>query len=305
MTAPITLLAEGLAFPEGPVLLPDGSLAVCEIARGRVIRIEGGRTWTLAETLGGPNGAALGPDGALYVCNNGGFSWDRTQGWRPVARSAENAGGAIQRVDPATGVVDVIYDRCGDVPLVAPNDLVFDAQGGFWFTDHGHRSGRKLDFGAVYYARADGSFITEAAFPLIGPNGIGLSPEGDRLYVAETSSGRIWTWAIAAPGQLVRADWPSPTGGDLLAGLPGFWRFDTLAVEAGGNLAVAGLRRGGIAVISAEGALVEHVPFDDPYTTNICFGGAGMRTAFVTLSSRGEVVSLPWARAGLVLHPSA
>lgn len=302
MTAGVTLLAEDLAFPEGPVVLPDGSLVVCEIARGRVTRIAGGRSFAVAETGGGPNGAALGPDGALYVCNNGGFSWGRSQGWRPIGRAEGNAGGAIQRVDPATGAVDVLYDRCGEVPLVAPNDLVFDAHGGFWFTDHGHRAGRKLDFGAVYYARADGSSITEVAFPLIGPNGIGLSPAGDRLYVAETSSGRVWTWAITAPGRLAGADWPSPTGGDLLAGLPGFWRFDSLAVEAGGNLAVACLRQGGIAVISPAGALVERVPFDDPYTTNICFGGSGMRTAFVTLSSTGQLVSLPWARAGLVLN---
>ena len=302
MSADLTLLAEDLAFPEGPVVMPDGSIVVTEIARGRLTRIEAGRKSLLAKTGGGPNGAALGPDGALYVCNNGGFSWDQSQGWRPVARAEGNKGGSIQRVDPATGEVTVLYDRCGDIALCAPNDLVFDAHGGFWFTDHGHRSGRKLDFGAVYHALADGSAIREAAFPLIGPNGIGLSPDGRRLYVAETSSGRIWSWEVTAPGVLAKADWPSPNGGDLLAGLPGFWRFDSLAVEASGNVAVACLRQGGIAVISPAGALVERVAFDDPYTTNICFGGAEMRTAFITLSGSGRLVSLPWKRPGLALN---
>lgn len=302
MSGAVTLLAEGLAFPEGPVAMPDGSIIVTEIGRGCLTRVAKGRKSTLARVGGGPNGAALGPDGALYICNNGGFSWDRNAGWRPVARAPDNIGGSIQRVDLETGRVEVLYDRCGEVALVAPNDLVFDAHGGFWFTDHGHRSGRKLDFGAVYYARADGTAIHEAAFPLIGPNGIGLSPEGDRLYVAETSSGRVWSWHISAPGKLAKASWPSPTGGDLLAGLKGFWRFDSLAIEACGNVAVACLREGGIAVISPAGDLVEKVPFDDPYTTNICFGGADLTTAVITLSGSGLLVSLPWGRPGLALN---
>ena len=304
MTGDMTVLADDLAFPEGPVVMPDGSIVVTEIGRGCLTHISAGRKSVLARTGGGPNGAALGPDGALYVCNNGGFSWDYTKGWRPLAKAQDNKGGSVQRVDPATGKVEVLYDRGADGALVAPNDLVFDAHGGFWFTDHGHRSGRKVDFGAVYYAKADGSAIHEVAFPLIGPNGIGLSPKGDRLYVAETSSGRVWHWDVTAPGQLRRADWPSPTGGDLLAGLPGFWRFDSLAVEADGNVAVACLRQGGIAVLSPTGALIERLNFDDPYTTNICFGGAEMRTAFVTLSSTGLLVEMPWQRAGLRLNPA-
>ena len=35
--------------------------------------------------------------------------------------------------------------------------------------------------------------------------------------------------------------------------------------------------------------------------TNICFGGPGMRTAYVTLSLTGKLVSLPWDEPGLVL----
>lgn len=295
------VLAEGLAFPEGPVVMPDGSLVVTEIGRGCLTRIEAGRCYAIADTGGGPNGAALGPDGALYVCNNGGFSWDRATGWRPVGKADDNSGGTIQRVDPETGRVELLYDHCDGVPLAAPNDLVFDAHGGFWFTDHGHRQGRLLDFGAVFYARVDGSSIRQVAFPLIGANGIGLSPDHSRLYVAETSSGRVWSWAITAPGVLAPADWLSPTGGDLLAGLPGFWRFDSLAVEACGNVAVACLRQGGIAVIAPDGSLVDRLDTGDPYTTNICFGGPDMRTAYITLSGTGQLIEMPWPRPGLVL----
>jgi gluconolactonase len=298
-----TVLADGLAFPEGPVVMPDGSVVVTEIAAGRLTRVAAGGAKTLfAETGGGPNGAALGPGGALYICNNGGFTWNDADGLKPVGRAPDNIGGRIQRVGPNGGLVETLYERCGDIPLSAPNDIVFDAHGGFYFTDHGHRQGRNLEFGAVFYAKADGSYIEEVAFPLIGPNGIGLSPDGAVLYVAETSSGRVWTYPVPSPGKLGKAGWPSPTGGDLLAGLPGFHRYDSMAIEANGNIAVAALRFGGIEVISPDGGLVERVDFPDPYTTNICFGGVDRRTAYVTLSSSGRLVSLAWARPGLVLN---
>ncbi|WP_420410282.1 SMP-30/gluconolactonase/LRE family protein [Hoeflea sp.] len=297
------VLAEGLAFPEGPVVMPDGSIVVTEIARGCLTRVaEDGATTRMTETGGGPNGAALGPDGMLYVCNNGGFSWNTENGLKPHGRAEDNIGGSIQTVDPATGKVETLYTTCGDIELRAPNDIVCDAHGGFYFTDHGHRSGRKLDFGAVFYAKLDGSHINEVAFPLIGPNGIGLSPDGKTLHVAETSSGRLWSYAITAPGRVARPDWPSPTGGDLVAGLPGFQRYDSLAIEACGNIAVATLRLGGVNVVSPKGDLVERIEFPDPYTTNICFGGPDRRTAYVTLSGTGRLVRMEWARAGLALN---
>ena len=91
------------------------------------------------------------------------------------------------------------------MPLKGPNDLVFDAHGGFYFTDLGKRRPRDMDVGAVYYAKADGSFITEVAYPMVTPNGIGLSPDGNTLYVAETEAARLWAFPIEAPGMVRRS----------------------------------------------------------------------------------------------------
>jgi gluconolactonase len=296
------ILAEGLAFPEGPVVLPDETVAVVEIGRGRITQVERGRTRVVAQLRGGPNGAALGPDGRLYVCNNGGFSWHGELGrLRPIGKAEDNSGGRIEHVDLGSGKVEVLYDRCDGRGLSAPNDIVFDTKGGFWFTDHGHRSGRQVEFGSVYYARTDGSQIREVIFPLVGPNGIGLSPDGRILYVAETSSGRLWSYPIIGAGQVALPTWPSPTGGDLVCGLAGFHRYDSLAVEAEGNIVIASLRIGGLDVVSPVGELVQRIDTPDPYTTNICFGGADMRTAYVTLSSSGQLVTMPWDRPGLRL----
>ena len=298
------ILAEALEFPEGPVLAPDGSLLVVEIRRGTLTRIDprSGESSIVARPGGGPNGATIGPDGACYVCNNGGFEWRQHAGiLMPAFEPADYGGGRIERIDLDSGRVDVLYDRVGEHRLRGPNDIVFDAHGGFWFTDLGKTRRRDTDRGGIYYARADGSSIREVVHPVSRPNGIGLSPDGGTLYVAETETGRLWAWRITGPGELAHEPFPSPHGGRLLYSPDSCKLFDSLAVEAGGNICVATLMSGGISVCSPEGGLVEFVAFGDPYTTNICFGGADMRTAWITLSSRGQLVEVQWARPGLRL----
>src|SRR3546814_5129935 len=99
------LVAEGLGFPEGPVVLPDGSLLVVEIRHGQVTRIApDGTKQVVARVGGGPNGAALAPDGALIICNNGGYEWAEIDGLSvPVDASADYAGGSIPRLDIGSG----------------------------------------------------------------------------------------------------------------------------------------------------------------------------------------------------------
>src|SRR5436309_2109554 len=92
-----------------------------------------------------------------------------------------------------------------------------------------------------------------------------------------------------------------PGGGVLLAGLAGYQLFDSLAVDGGGNVCVATLVNGGITVISPEGTVLEHVPTGDPLTTNICFGGRDLRTAYITLSGTGRLLAAEWPRPGLRL----
>lgn len=296
-------IATGLRFPEGPIALPDGSVLLTEIERRTLTRVEpDGRVEVVADCGGGPNGAALGPNGLVYVTNNGGsFSYIEADGMMfPLSQPQESwRGGSIQRVDLERGSVETLYDRCGEHPLRAPNDLVFDAHGGFYFTDYGTRQGRQVDVGAVYYAKADGSEIREVAFGLDSPNGIGLSPDGKRLYVAETPRARVFWWDVAAPGEISGGNFAVEHRGNLLRGFADFRFFDSLAVDAEGWVCVATILEGGITAIAPDGMQVEHIPLPDPIVTNICFGGADGRTAYVTLSSTGKLVSLRWPRPGL------
>ena len=302
----VRVITTGLRFPEGPIAMPDGSVILVEIERGTLTRCNpDGSTEVVAETGGGPNGAAMGPDGRIYICNNGGFKWfyGEDGGMRSIAQADNYAGGSIQAVDIKTGKVETLYTHCGENQLRGPNDIVFDKQGGMYFTDLGKTRERDWDRTGIYYAKADGSYITEVAYPMITPNGTSLSPDEKTLYVAETWTGRLWAFELEAPGKVKKQPWPIPHGGRLVANTSGFRNFDSLAVEAGGNICIATLFDPGITVMTPDGSSVEHIPMSgDPYVTNICFGGPDLKTAFITQSYYGKLLAVDWPRPGLALN---
>lgn len=304
MMTTITEIASGLRFPEGPVAMPDGSIVLVEIERQTLSRVRpNGEVSVIAELGGGPNGAAIGPDGRCYVCNNGGFEWHRRgAGMVPGLQGPDYTGGSIQVVDLETGAFETLYTHSDQGRLQGPNDLVFDAHGGFWFTDLGKTRRRDMDRGFICYAKADGSACRQVIRAMLTPNGVGLSPDGTRLYVAETIPGRVWWWEIAEPGQVRIERTGTVNRGHLLVGLPGYQEFDSLAVDGEGYVCVATLHNGGITSISPDGSQVDHMPMPDTATTNICFGGEGLRTAYITLSESGRLVSTPWPRPGLALN---
>ncbi|MGB6058643.1 MAG: SMP-30/gluconolactonase/LRE family protein [Microthrixaceae bacterium] len=300
-------IADGLKFPEGPVAFDDGSVMVVEIAGERLTRVDAdGSTEVLAAIPGGPNGAAVGPDGWIWITNNGGcFEYIDLGGMLiPGGVPTGWTGGSIQRVNPADGTVETVYTECDGWPLRAPNDLVFDSTGGFWFTDHGVRLERSSDRTGVFYASSDGTSITEVIFPLDAPNGVGLSPSGDKLYVAETHTGRVWQWNVPEPGKAVGEGLLAPHGG-LLVGLPGHQLLDSLAVDSEGYVCVGTIVNGGITVISPSGDSVEHIAVEDVLVTNIAFGGPEMRTAYITSSGTGRLLAMEWPRPGLRLTNQA
>ena len=148
-------ITDGLIFPEGPVAMPDGSVVLVEIGRRCLTRVRpDGRKEIVATPGGGPNGIAIGPNGKAYVCNNGGFEFMTTEhGTRPVREDWDYSGGRIERIDLESGAVEVLYRGTHEVQLRGPNDMVFDAHGGFYCTDLGKARHREMDRGAIYTAR--------------------------------------------------------------------------------------------------------------------------------------------------------
>jgi gluconolactonase len=287
------VIAEGLAFPEGPVAMADGSVIVTEVLGGRLTRCWGnGRKETVASMAGGPNGLAVGPDGALYLCNSGGvnaetFRWNTGPGNE----------GRIERIDTATGTIERFCDSCDGLGLSSPNDLVFDVNGDLWFTNLGKMYDNVHEYGAVFHVSGNGQKIRCIDRSPHAYNGIGLSPDGGTVYVADTFSARLYAFD---------SDPAAPKGANqrLIGTAPGMVHLDSMAVTAAGNICVGRNVQGGIATFTPDGA-VSTVAFPDHYCTNIAFGGADMRDAYITLSGTGRLIRVRWPEPGLRLHFNA
>lgn len=293
MAAQSEVIAEGLSFPEGPVIMADGSVIVVEVGGACVSRCWNGRREVVSEVEGAPNGAAIGPDGALYICNNGGWDFSPT-GWA----SRANSPGRIERIDLATGKVDRVFDRCGDIMLSAPNDLVFAADGTLWFTDYGKFHAHSHDHTALYHCDPAQGWIEivdrfQQGHCATSYNGVGLSPDGSTVYVADTFTARVYAFDARVRG----AQPPR-----MIATVPGFVSLDSIAMTASGDICVGTLIEGGISQVRPDGRVTKPYVSDDPHVTNIAFGGADLRDAFLTLSSTGRIVKVRWDEPGLRLH---
>ena len=298
-------VASGLRFPEGPVIMEDGSVILVEIESRKVTRIWGdGKSEIIAEPGGGPNGLAIGPDGALYCCNNGGFIYNEIDGILvPGGCPDDYSGGRIERIDIATGKVERLYESVDGNPLKGPNDIVFDKSGNMYFTDHGKTYARHRDLGGLFFAKPDGSHVRELDWDHTSPNGVGLSPDEKTVYMADTLTGRLWAYDLEAPGEIIPT-MPPLLKGRVIAAMPGLQYFDSLAMTASGKICVATIFNGGITSISPDGSF-EHFAFPDLIVTNICFGGEDMRDAWITLSGTGLLVKCRWPEPGLKLNFNA
>jgi gluconolactonase len=290
MEPELEVIAEGLGFPEGPVVMPDGSVIVMEMLGRRISRCWRGRKEVVAEIEGGPNGAQLGPDGALYICNNGGREGLVAFG-----------GGRLERLDLATGKLERLYDTVDGRKLDAPNDIVFDREGGAWFTDIGHMGAESFTLAGLYYCRPDGSSIRRVHFGGMGYNGVGLSPAEDQVYVASTFTGRLYRFGLSGPGQL-SGELGSKGSPEIYVGAaPADAWCDSLAVTAAGTVCVATIMAGGIASFTPGGEM-SFLKLPDEVVTNIAFGGEDMRDAYITLSGSGRLAKMRWPEPGLKLN---
>jgi gluconolactonase len=265
------IVAEGLAFPEGPVWTGDG-LYVTEVAGGTLTRwTEAGGLEPVATTGGGPNGAVLAADGALYVTQNGGME--------PARRVAAG----IQRVTPAGDVTMVVTEIAG-LHLGAPNDLVFGPDGRLWFTDpRSAPDGSKLNPGRLFAldpSTGEGELVIE--LEPVYPNGIAFTADGTLLWT-ESFSRRVMALDDGGPRTVIE--------------LPDNHFPDGMCVGADGTLYVASTYAHCVSVVR-DGDLVDRLECGDGMATNCCFGGTDL---YVTESRHGTLWRFALGVEGLPL----
>jgi gluconolactonase len=250
--------SDGLGWPEGPALLPDGSVVFVETYRGRVSRwTEGGGVTEYAFVGGGPNAVVVAGDGALFLTQNGGV----VGAWRSEHRRPPS----IQRIGP-DGKVEIVATHIDGRTLSAPNDLAFGPDGRLYFTDPvgGYDPVGRPDPGYIFAMNPDGTGDVLVELPPTFPNGIAVEADGSVVWVESYTRAVRRRQAAGAVEQVCIL--PETT-------IP-----DGFKIAANGDFYVAGIANRGIDVVRPDGTFVETIPVG-LCPTNCAFDGS---TLYVT-----------------------
>ena len=246
-----TLLASGLGFPEGPAVLDDERLVLCDGNTGELLVYRNGTTSTYASTGGSPWGTVLGTDGAIYV----------TQGGNVPGSGDASAVSGIQRVNP-DGSVELLFSELAGYKLYGPNDLAFGPDGHLYFTESGSEQDFRFDVrspGRLFVADPGGGGEMLFELPNVYPNGIAFD-SGGRMYWTESMVHRVCR--LGDDGQ-------PETFCQLSDGhVP-----DGMAFADDGRLFVATTVSGGVTVISPEGVVLAEIHLGE-HATNCAFDGS-------------------------------
>jgi len=245
-----------------------------------------GKNQIWAET-GAPNGHKILADGTHLVC-------DASQ----HAVLHLNSDG--KQLEPAS-------KECDGKPLRGPNDLTLDTKnGGFYFSDPGG-STAESPIGTIHYVDRSGK-KTLLDDGLAFPNGIVLTPDGKRVYLAESRKNRVHIYDVTAPGKIanrkVFADLPvKNTAAGQIDNQP-----DGMCLDAAGNLYVAHYGMKQVQVLDPSGKLVRQYDGGNITTSNVAFGGPKMDQLFITgglgpEAGEGGLFRIDLGVKGLVILP--
>ncbi len=281
--------AASVSFNEGPAADADGAVYFTEITGNRILKyLPDGSFSEFRKPSRRANGLAFDAQGRLLACEGGGRQ--------------------VTRTDLASGELEVLASKFEGKKLNSPNDIVVAKNGRIYFSDprYGDQSGRELETEDVYMIDNDGSLIRVATKPEIAkPNGIALSPDQKTLYVADTQPGppreaRVMAFSVNDDGTLSdpRSIYSFGHGRGI----------DGMAIDVEGNLyGAAGNANNapenaaGVYVISPSGELLGMIPIPEDAITNCNFGGADLKTLYITAGKR--LLKVRTKNTGFLVYP--
>ena len=291
-SAPQAEIATTVAFTEGPAVDRDGSVYFTDIINERIMKLGAdGVLSTYRERSNVANGLLIDPQGRLIACEGGLFE-------RPGVKRQGTP--RLTRTDLKSGKIETIASGYEGKPFAGPNDVTIDSKGRLYFTD--------LAGAAVYRLETSGTVARILMAPDVQrPNGIQVSPDDKTLYLIEANQAKDGA-------RMIRAYDLQPDG--TVRNMRVHYNFypgrsaDGMSIDSEGNLyASAGMSqlRGssetldtktGVYVISPAGKLLKFIPIPEDFITNNAFGGADMKTLYVTAGKtlykvRTDVAGLP------------
>jgi gluconolactonase len=287
------IFASDLNFPEGPVVLQDGSWLVVEMEAqpGCVTQIgrNGLDRRTIAQT-GRPNGLAV---------DKGGFIW-----------VAESTSSALLRMT-LDGKTEVIATECEGEPFLWPNDLCLGPDGAVYLTDSGVRirdykigTERRPDYesieldGRVYRIDRETGRTQQLDSGLRFTNGIACGPDGN-LYVNETRTGMVYRYLWKGDGKLGPRECFGQSNPDPI---PGYQGPDGMAFSEDGRLFVTIFGRSLVNVMDSNGMVVDRISTRGLKPTNVAFGLPGDKRIYVTENEFGALEAFDVGVDGFPLH---
>ncbi|MEX2026864.1 MAG: SMP-30/gluconolactonase/LRE family protein [Pirellulaceae bacterium] len=243
-------------------------------------------THSVWAVTGAPNGHKILADGTHLVC--------------------DASHHAVLHLSADGKLLAAASKECGGKPLRGPNDLTLDtANGGFYFSDPGG-SDLANKIGTIHYVDKTGKthlLDDRLAFP----NGIALTSDGKKLYLAESQTNQIHIYDVSGPGKVGKrklfADLPKHASGDHLQSQP-----DGICLDAAGNLYVAHYGMQQVQVLDPSGKLLRQYDGGNVTTSNVAFGGEKHDQLFITggigkEAGEGGLFRIDLGVKGLVILP--
>jgi gluconolactonase len=253
--ATVVRLAGDFSFTEGPTADAAGNVYFTDQPNNRILKWSlDGQLSTFMQPAGRANGMCFDRHGQLIACAD-----EENQLWS---------------ISPDRQVTVLVRHYQNKI-LNGPNDVWVGPDNGLWFTDPFYKrpwwkhETPQQDGQHVYYLSPDRKRLVRVADDLEQPNGIIGTADGKTLYVSDIRARKTYRYDIQPDGSLANKTLFCELGSD------------GMTIDAENNLYLTGR---GVTVFNRDGQKIEHIAIDEPWTANVCFGGADRQTLFITAS---------------------